>query len=211
MLPLVFIGGALTGAAGLLGAALYDKHKTEAEFSPLLKKPESMTADEVEKQLNSYFFKAQAIYSECNKTVIEGSELIFTPIPLPDDSIFQKAANILGSAGNKFCRRNRVRELETLMEDAHKLYGRYKGVFKRANAILQERGNTPVDLSPISKSQKTPAVNNSLENDDWSLELEACADAIRDFIETSCAKAEELMEHLNQKKSVAAITANADA
>ena len=134
--------------------------------------------------------------------------MIFTPISLPDDNVFQKALNIIGETGNKFCRRNRVNQLEAVMKDVHKLYERYKGVFKQVNALLQELGRNPVDISSIICREITPNINNSLENDDWGFELEAYADTIRDFIETSCSKAEELIELLNQKESVGAMAAN---
>ena len=94
------------------------------------------------------------------------------------------------------------------MKDVHKLYERYKCVFKQVNALLQELGRNPVDISSIICREITPNINNSLENDDWGFELEAYADTIRNFIETSCSKAEELIELLNQKEIVGAIVAN---
>lgn len=99
----------------------------------------------------------------------------------------------MGGAGNRFCRASRVGNLGALLEEANKLYGRYRGVFKRANVIWAEAGKTPVNLADISRDEKPPVVNNSLDNDDWDRQFEACVDIIRDFIELSCQKAEELI------------------
>lgn len=199
MLPLVFIGGAVTGAAALLAAALWDKNKTESQFSPLLKSPNHLDAEQTAKQLNSYFFKAQGLYSKCNQIVIESSELIVTPIPLPDDNVLQKAANLLGGSANRYCRNWRESQLHDIREEAKKLYARYRGVFEQANKLALQKGGEPVGLSAIQFSGNQPRINNSLDNDDWDREFQELADTIREFIEQSCNAAEKLIDILEQE------------
>lgn len=205
MMPLVFLGGVLTGAAGLLGAAIYDSHKTEAKYSPLLKTPEKLSAEDTGAQLHLYYLKAQEIYGKCNDVMLESIDLVSTPIDLPDDSFFTKSMNLIGAKANGFCRHVSVGQLQQLMEDAHELYGRYKGVFKRANTILRERGRTPVDLGGLVKSKQRFSVDNSPENENWDQDLQACADIVINFLELSCAKAEELIDILEQEKAVLAL------
>lgn len=196
MQPLIFLGGVLTGAAGLAAAALWDDKKTESQYSPLLKNPNEMNTDQVEEQLNNYFFKAQGLYSECNKIVMESCDLIFTPIPLPDDNILRKAANLLGGGANRYCRSWRESELRDVQNQAKKLYDRYKGVFERANALVLENGGTAIDLNNLTFSGKDIQIDNSLDNDDWGLEFQSLADIIREFIENSCNAAEQLIDLL---------------
>lgn len=198
MLPLVFLGGALTGAAGLLTAALWDKHRTESQFSPILKNPKELDAKQAAKQLNQYFFKAQALYSECNKIVMESCELIITPIPLPDDSLLGKAGVVLGSHANKWCRGWRESQLKDVREEAKNLYARYKGVFKRANELAIQKGAPAIDLKSISYSASSMSIDRSLDNDNWDREFQDFADTIREFIENSCNIAEKLIDILEK-------------
>lgn len=196
MLPLVFLGGAITGAAGLLGAALWDKHRTESQYSPLLKSAGNLDAEQTARQLNNYFFKAQAIYTRCNEIVIASSELILTPIPLPDDNFFQKAANLLRGVANRYCRSWRESEMRQLKKEAKALYGRYRGVFEQANRLAAQKGATPIDLSAIAFAGSSPTVDSSLENDNWDREFQELADTIREFIEKSCDAVERLIDIL---------------
>lgn len=186
MLPLVFVGGAITGAAGLLAAALWDKHRTDSQYSPALKSPETLDATGAAEQLNSYFFKAQALYSKCNEIVFSAIGLISTPIPLPDDNIFQKAGVFLGGKANKWCRNWRQRQLNEVREEAETLFDRYKGVFKRANELVAQKAGQSVDLSAIKFAGNDRQIDSSLENDNWDGEFEEFADTIREFIESSC-------------------------
>lgn len=209
MLPLVFLGGAITGAAGLLGAALWDKHRTESQYSPLLKSADNLDAEQTARQLNTYFFKAQAIYTKCNEIVIASSELIVTPIPLPGNNFLQKAANLLGSGANRYCRSWRESEMRQLKKEAKELYGRYRGVFERANQLATQKGATPIDLNAIIFSESSPKIDSSLENDNWDREFQELADTIREFIEKSCDAAERLidiLEGVNHEPVIKAIT-----
>ena len=205
MLPLAFIGGAVTGAAGLLAAVLYNSHKAESEYSPLLKTPEHLDAAEVVGQLNVYFFKANSMHFKCSEIVMDSIHLAFRSIPLPDDGFFQKTANVIGDSMTGVCRGWRRDALLALKDDCQKLYGRYRGVFRRANAILRERGETPINLNAITFKGQDFSINKSLENEDWHLDFEALADRIRDFLDTSCAIAEQLVGILERKDGPIAI------
>lgn len=210
MMSRIFVGGLVTGAAGLLAAALYDSHRTEAQYSPLLKTPELMDAEETSRQLNNYFFKAQSIYAKCNKIVIETSDYIVTPLPLPNDGIFQRTANKLGGKLTGMGRNWRNKELLGLKKDCKDLYARYQGVFLRANELLRERGRTPVKLDVITFKGNDFSINNALENEDWDTDFDRLADNVRGYIEKSCGIAEQLIELLGQKEAAAAIGSNAE-
>lgn len=205
MLPLIFVGGAITGAAGLLAAALWDKHKTESEYSPALKTPQELDAQEVRNQLWTYFMKAQEIHRSCSTAVAEASNLQGTSIALPDDGLFQKAVNALDDGMNSVCRGLRGSQLRDLKDESQKLYNRYRGVFQRANGILRERGRTPVSLKAITFKGQDFSIDNSLKNEDWCWDFDELADKIRAFIDTSCEIADQLMDRLEQEKPLAAI------
>ena len=198
MNPLVFLGGAAVGAGALLGASLWDKKRTEAAYSPSLKAPGSLDAAGAAKQLNSYFFTAQALCFKCDEIVLEGAELISTPIELPDDGLFQKAANWLGGGANLYLRKWRESQLRSLKEEVFALYGRYRGVFRRANGILAAKEMEGEDLSAIVYSKNPSRIDSSLENDKWDLEFQALADSIREFIENSCQIAGRLIDKLEE-------------
>lgn len=66
MSPFVFMSGMATGATALMTAALWDSRRTEAQYSPLLQSPATLDDRQVADQLNSYFFKAQKLYADCN-------------------------------------------------------------------------------------------------------------------------------------------------
>lgn len=208
MLPLLFIGGAVTGAAGLLAAALYDQHKTEVQYSPLLKTPELLDSEDVTRELNAYFFKAQDIVSKCNKIALEGGNLIFTPIPLPDDGFFQSAVNMLGGKMTSVSRGWKKNELLDLKKECQKLYGRYRGVFLRANELVRDNGSTSVNLDAISFTNSDFSIKNSLANEEWDNDFERLASNIRDFMDTSCNIAEQLIGMLEQKELDSTIDSN---
>lgn len=191
-----FMGGIIAGAAGLTALALWDAQKTEKEYAPCLKTPEQLNANELFRQLNSYYFKAQNLLAECNSIMLESSDLISTPIDLPDDSFLQKAANLIGGKMNTVSRRWKRDQLLELQSNAKKLYGRYQGVFKKANDLLSEHGKSGVDLSVICLNASETDVNESLDNDDWIFELENLADIAREYLEKSCEVAEELISRL---------------
>lgn len=202
MRPLAFIGGAIVGAAGLLGAALYDSHKTESQYSPLLRTPEKLDAAGVSDQLNAYFFKAQALYSKCNQIVLENSDLIVGPVRLPWDNSVRKAANAVAAKLGKLCGKYNIHQLVECGKEANLLYSRYLGIFERANSILKERGRSPLDLPD---KLAVPEVSNS--DEDWDSSFEIAADRIRDTIEASCNLAEQLLEMLEQDKAKYALEA----
>lgn len=205
MLPLAFIGGAVTGAAGLLAAAMYDSHKTESEYSPLLKAPESLDADEVTRQLNIYFFQVTSLQLKCSKLLMDAGGLAITSMSLPDDGLFQKVAKALDDGVTGISRRLKEDDLLTLKKDCQRLYGRYRGVFQRANAILREHGKSSVSLKPITFTGQDFSINNSLDNENWWEDFDALVTKISDFVETSRAIAQQLTEMLEQEGETAAM------
>lgn len=204
MHPIPFIAGALLGAAGLACAAIYDERRTEGQYSPLLKTPENLTADEVEELLNKYYFQAQQIFAKLNDTEMDSIDLMSVPLELPDDDLAQKAMNFIGGCATRISRSACVMKLKGIREDILKLYGRYSGVFRRANAIIKSRGRTGVELIG-AEGIKMFALNNSLANEDWQDEFEVHVDKIRDYIEKTCSNVEDLIELLNQKDAIASI------
>lgn len=200
MRPLAFLGGAVAGAAGLAAAAFIDHKVTESKFSPALKRPETLDAKQVAAELNNYFFKQQAVLSECNRIVIESSDNILTPLPLPWDNALRKAANSLGGGLSKVCRKESVGRLLSCKKQAEELYARYKGVFERANALLVESGHSAIVHPEDFFSEKIPQMDNSAENEDWGDEFDKLADEIRNGIEQSCNIAEQLIEALEPSR-----------
>lgn len=198
MQPLAFIGGAIVGAAGLLGAALYDSHKTESQYSPLLRTPEKLDAAGVSDQLNAYFFKAQALYSKCNQIVLENSDLIIGPVSLPWDNSVRKAVNAVAAKLGKLCGNYNIHQLMECGKEANQLYRRYIGVFERANSILKERGRSPLELPDRLFPEKLAVPDASGSDDDWDSSFEIVADKLRDTIEASCNLAEQLIQTLGQ-------------
>lgn len=203
MRPLAFIGGAISGAAGLIAVALWDQKRTESAFSPLLKTPGELDARDTAKQLNCYFFKAQQLYSKCNQIVMDSTHLISTPISLPDDGVFQKAANFLGGGATRACRGWRENELRNLKVELKNLYGRFRGVFRRANQLIADKNGSQADLKALGCMDSDPMIDNSLDNDNWDTEFMAFADSIRGYIERTCEAAEKLISQLDERASAA--------
>lgn len=198
MQPLAFLGGAIVGAAGLAAAAYVDHRITEAKFSPDLKRADTLNAEQVVRELNSYFFKVQGIYSKCNKIVLENSELVVTPMPLPHDNIIHRVANSIGGRLASISRGSSISQLLECQREANKLHGRYLGVFERANSILTEKGMTPFTLTKRLFTDKTVALDTSIRNEDWDTEFETIADNIRDTLDEACNHTERLIAMLEQ-------------
>lgn len=207
MLPLLFIGGAITGALGLTAAALYDSAKTEAQYSPGLKTPNQLDANEVARQLNRYFFQANELGMKCNNIVMEGQDLAVTPLNLPDDNLMQKASDYIFGGLTSIGRTLKEKQVLDLKEDVQKLYKRYLGVFIRANEILQERGQMPLDLKELSFKGIDFKINNSLSNDDWILDFSDLAEKVNTFVERSGAIADQLINMLEDESKALAIEA----
>lgn len=201
-----FIGGAIAGMAGLAAAAYIDHRITESKFSPELKTPEILGKEQVIRELSNYFFKAQTLLCKCNEIVIKNSSLIVTPVPLPGDNIFQRAANLAGGRLTQVCRKGSVGQLLDCKKDAAQLYERYLGIFNRANGLLAEYGQTPVPVDKKLFSSSNLNVDDSLENEDWDTEFGKLADQIRDAIDQSCEKAQKLIETLEQGKPAYALS-----
>lgn len=144
---------------------------------------------------HDYYIEAQGIFTKCTQLVIDSCELVVTPISTPADNVLEKAGAAIGSVANKWLRAWRESQLKDAKGEARKLYGRYAGVFKRANCLAAEKGAKPVDLSAC-KFGAAPTINNSLENDDWDTEFQKFADTITEFIDKTCEAADELIRIL---------------
>lgn len=199
MQPLAFIGGAITGMAGLAAATFIDYKLTESKFSPELKTPEILDRNQVIRELNNYFFKQQTVLSECNRIVLESSDNIVTPMPLPWDNALQKAANAIGGGLLKICRKGNVGSLLKCQNKAEEIYTRYRGVFERADNLLADTGRASLPIPSRIFEGSGVKVNNAPENENWIDEFEMLADQIRDGIEHSCTIAEQLIEALEQE------------
>lgn len=207
MQPLAFIGGAITGMAGLAAAAFIDHKITEARLSPDCKQAEALDSGQVVKELNGYFFKAQRLYSDCNKIALESNNLILTSATMPWDNFFRKSVSSLGGKMAQVSRKCGIEELRECGKKAQKLYSHYSPVFERAAAILSERGRTvPVVASRLGIGRIGP-LDNSISNDNWDMEFDQYVDMIRNSIEQSCNMAEQLIEMLEQDVPAAALEA----
>ena len=191
MIPLAFLGGALVGAAGLLSVALLDAKETESSFPSSLKNLESLDDEEVTSLLLDYSIAANLLSAKCNMLEFESVGLHLTSFKKDDDSLFQKAANTVYDGLARTGRSMRCNQLGRLKDEAVNLYRRYHGVFKQANALLCERGMSPVDLRPLRAGVRKVSINNAIDNDDWYLDFDAAADNIRTFLEKSSAIAEQ--------------------
>ena len=205
MKKLVFLGGVLAGAAGLAAVALHDQKRSEGETLP--KDPANLAPVEIARLLNLFYLAAQNIYNRCNNLALECGDLISTPIDLPDDSFLRKTANLAAGAGNVFLRKRKASQAEDELKAAWALCLRNDPVFDRANAILREHGLQEADLAFISKPPKLPLVDSSLENDDWWPQMDACLDAVRDYLDDACAQAEDLIQALEKLDGSAPETA----
>lgn len=207
MLSPSFISGAIAGVAGLAAATFIDHKITESKFSPELKTPEGLDAAHVTSELNSYYFKGLALISKCNKIELENSNLIVASVSLPWDNPLQKAANAIGGKLAKVCRASGVSQLLACKKEAENVYGRYLGIFERANALLAERGRSPLPVAKRLFSVENVKLNCSVENEDWHEDFDKLADHIRDTIDQSCELAQQLIETLEQDKPIGALEA----
>lgn len=201
-----FWKGVLTGAATLATAAYIDHKVTESKFSPALKQAQLLDKEQVSRELNNYFFKAQAIESKCNRIALEGSDLILSIMPLPWDKPLRKTLNTIGRKMIGLSRKGKISQLLECGKDAKQLYARYEGIFLRANAILEATGKIPASLVMLSDFDRVTTNQASTANEDWETEFKELADAIRDMIDKTCAIAEELMEKLAPETVVAQIS-----
>lgn len=206
MLPLVFIGGAITGAAALLGAALYDHDKTEAHYPASLENTAGLDKKEVCALLNDYYIKENALATKCSQLVMECSNC-YPAIEMPDENFAEKAFRMADNLITPTIRKWNVQQMLDLKEEAKKLYSRYKGTFRRANQLLKERGHTPLDLNEITFRGVDFSINNAGGNENWVFELIELSDKIRAFLDKSGDIAEKMIQLLDGKKATLAIEA----
>lgn len=202
MHPLMFIGGAVVGAAGLLGAALYDKRRTEAKFSPLLKNAAGLDAAQVIEQLNDYYLKSNALSIKCSGVLVENCGLHGPWLgAMPDDDFLHKAFADIDRHVTPVMRKWTVGQIADLGEEAKKLYIRYKGCFERANALIAAQGERQVDLSGIKFPAQKFSLDNSVQNDNWGFDLDELADIVRNYLDHSADIAEKLVQLLEKGDS----------
>ena len=143
--------------------------------------------------LLDYSIAANLLSVKCSMLEFESVGLHLTSLKKDDDSLFQKAVNTVYDGLTRTGRSMRCSQLGSLKNEAVNLYRRYCGVFKQANALLCERGMSPVDLRPLRAGVRKVSINNAIDNDDWYLDFDAAADNIRTFLENSSAIAEQLI------------------
>jgi hypothetical protein len=83
-------------------------------------------------------------------------------------------------------------------KEAEQLYLRHRGVFARANAVLEQHGMQRVSCKGITFSGQAFSLNNALSNDDWVLEFDALVDKVRDFLDKSTEAADQLINNLER-------------
>lgn len=198
MIPLAFLGGALVGATGLLAVALRDGDDAESALPSSLKHPEGLDEREVASLLADYLRAAIKLSGKCSKVEMESSDLHITSISLDDDSLLQKMSNAVEDGLTRVGRTLRCSQLNDLKTEASRLYGTYRGVFRRANVLLRERGGETIDLRPIRFESGEISVNNALDNDKWCLDFGAAVDTIRNVLDKSSAIAGQLIGLLEE-------------
>lgn len=198
MIPLAFIGGALVGAAGLLAVALRDGDDAGSALPSSVKHPERLDEREVVSLLAGYTRAANKLSAKCNTIEMESSDLVMASISLEDDDLLQKMSNVVEDGLTRVGRTLRCSQLNDLKDEASRLYGTYRGVFRRANALLCERGGENIDLRPIRFESKEISVNNALDNDDWCHDFGKAVDSVRNVLETSSTIAGRLIDLLEE-------------
>lgn len=194
MRPIVFLGGAIAGAIGLAAAAMHASHRAESQHSPLLKTSDVLDADDVVRELNNYSLEALSLCNDCTKVVFDSGNTIFTPAPLPWDKRMRKTPNRPGDGGNGLARKNACRRLRVMKEEVADLYEQYRSVFMRANDLVAASGGTTVSLEALRFDEAHGREDNSTSHENQEDDVEALADCILKFLETSCDAASRLID-----------------
>ena len=192
-----FLGGALAGAAGLAAAALLDKNSSVPGLpGPSCgDSPAGLDAAGVVNALNEYFFKAHELARRCSTLSMESSELCMGPIELPDDSLLQKAGNILDGGLTRVVRGFRAEELRSLHRQVAQLFRDYRPMFTRGNELLKGAAMAGVGVSTRELDIRD-RLDNSLENEDWFDDLDEGCSRLDTFLSDSADAAQELIEQL---------------
>lgn len=187
------LGGALVGAAGLAAATYLNR---EDNSPHRLDTVESLGIDALVGRLNTYVIKAHALSIKCSSVVIKSGDLQFAPIDLPDDTLLTRFGNMVGGKMTVTSRAWKHDALFDLKKEAEHLYTQHRDLFSRANELLEQHGMGRIKCKEITFAQQDFSLNNELSNEDWILKLDALADDIRNFLETSTVVAEQLISNL---------------
>lgn len=193
MLPLVFIGGAIAGAAGLTTAALWDKKKREAEFPLQLQQVASLNAQDICELLTDYCIKANLLSSRCSLCFAQIGEACTPTIELPDETALERIFRKIDSRVTPVMRRWKHQQFLSFRDEARDLYARYRGVFGRGNELLLGMGKVALMLRDITFRGCDFSLDNSAANEDWDMQLDDMADLIRNYLDKSVSIAEQLI------------------
>ena len=193
MFPVVL--GALAGA-GALFAFAHLSEKQDEEKNGGVFDAASLDAQGVRVKLDVYFWQASKLYQRCNDLTIKAGGMLCPAIDLPDDDLPTKIGNRLYDVMTPVSRAGLVSQLKDINNDCLKLLGKFAGAFKKANAILEKNGQTPVLIQKKHVDSSGILVNNAMSNEDWDSDFEAQVDKVRDFIEASYNAADKLIEAL---------------
>jgi hypothetical protein len=139
---------------------------------------------------------------------MESGDLHHTPIDLPDDDILTRVGNRIGGKMTETSRSWKLDALLDLKKEAEKLFREHSSVFKQANILLKASGMETVSFKGVSFKEQDFTLNNDLSNDDWILDFDALADKVRDFLNTSSALVERLIngvERLQENAEVPSV------
>lgn len=117
------------------------------------------------------------------------------PIDLPDDSLLQKAGNILDGGLTRVVRGFKAEDLRSLHRQAAQLFSEYRPVFTRGNEILKGAAMTGVGVS-TKELDIRDRLDNSLENEDWFDDLDEGCSRLNTFLTDSADAAQALIEQL---------------
>lgn len=192
-----FLGGALAGAAGLAAAALLDKSSSAPELpGPSCQgSPSGLDVRGVTDALNEYFFRAHELARRCSTLSMESCELAMGPIELPDDSLLQKAGNILDGGLTRVVRGFKVENLRTLRRQAATLFSEYRPVFLRGNELLKSASMAGVSVS-TKELDIRDCLDNRLDNEDWFDDLDEGCSRLETFLTDSADAAQALIGQL---------------
>lgn len=192
-----FLGGALAGAAGLSAAALLDKSSSSPDLSGPSRpgSPAEFDASGVVDALKEYFFKAHELAQRCSSLSMESCGLSMGPIELPDDNLFQKAANILNGGFTRVLRGFKAEDLRALRRQVATLFSEYRPIFQRGNELLKEARMAGVSVSTKELNIRD-RLDNRLDNEDWFDDLYKGCSRIGTFLTESADAARELIGQL---------------
>lgn len=193
MLPV--IAGLLAGAGALYAAAEFSAKREENETGGSFVAAELDTAG-IKARLNKYFWQASKLHQKCNEIAMKSCDVMMGSIELPDDNTMTRVGNRIYDTMLPVSRAMLLGQLKNVNCDCHDLLKKYAGVFKKANAILENNGKQPIFIQKRHVDNSTLVLNNGLGNEDWSDDFGAHVDRVRDFIEASYNAANAMIDAL---------------